>query len=205
MELCVIDLSVLRGIGDAVRTKEGSSESIPVNSLKQRILDIQTAPDLPGLTVGTATASDILSGKKAWVNGEEITGEIACYDLENNNVEWRLTSMSPTGGEALMVVDLETGYYEAGSYDVGSLPVYVPNNITPGTSDVTVPGGAWFTSNFKVLGDSNLKSSNIRSGVSIFGIPGTLVEQEDLSVELSTQQSLISQIEAALANKAAAG
>ena len=32
--------------------------------------------DLPSLTQGTATASDISSGKTAWVNGEKIVGEL---------------------------------------------------------------------------------------------------------------------------------
>lgn len=45
--------------------------------------------------------------------------------------------------------------------------------VTPGTSNKTLNAG-YYSGNITVQGDSNLKAENIKSGVSIFGINGTL-------------------------------
>lgn len=314
----VIDYSTIKGIGDAIRAKEGSTELIPIRALKQRILDIQTgidtsdatavesevlageifyangvkktgtmtkitgittelaagesmdielgyhdgtgkvkAKDLASQTVGDATAGNILSGKKAWVNGVEVTGNMKSigaatimpgtksqyidpgvyisgtqtikgdvslkaenikkgstifnipgsytsdataaagdilfgetayvnglkvtgtmphHTVDDTSVKWRLSSVPPEGGDATMVVDVEKGYYEQGSYSVGVLPMYKPSDITPGIADIEVPGGAWFMNGFTVAGDANLVAENIKSGVSIFGVTGSMTD-----------------------------
>ena len=45
--------------------------------------------------------------------------------------------------------------------------------ITPGTSDVEIAAGTYLTGKQTIKGDSNLKSSNIVSGVSIFSVQGS--------------------------------
>lgn len=47
--------------------------------------------------------------------------------------------------------------------------------ITPGTTDQTIASGTYLTGAQIIEGDSNLKSSNIVSGVSIFSIAGSAV------------------------------
>ena len=79
---------------------------------------------------GDATAGDMLSGKKAWVDGSEVTGNIQ----ENG-----------AGG-----------------------------TITPGTSDQTVASGYLSSAN-TVSGDADLVGTNIKCGVTIFGVTGTLL------------------------------
>lgn len=163
------------------------------------------AKSLASQTVGNATAADMLSGKKAWVNGVEVTGGIACYDTATNDVEWTLTDVPLESGNATMIVNLAAGYYAEGSYNVGTLAMHKPpTSIIPGTEDVSLPGGTWYMNGVTIKGDTNLVESNIKSGVTLFGKTGTCVEQEDLTSEIETQQSLISQIETALATKAAA-
>lgn len=75
----------------------------------------------------TATASDILSGKTAYVNGSKVTGTI---------------------------------------------PSQAAQTITPGTSDQTIVSGKYLSGTQTIKGDSNLVASNIKSGVSIFGVNG---------------------------------
>ena len=55
-----IDSTTLTSIGDAIRTKEGSTGVILVSDIPSRIAAIQTGPDVSGVT---ATASDVISGK----------------------------------------------------------------------------------------------------------------------------------------------
>lgn len=77
--------------------------------------------------------------------------------------------------------------------------------ITPSTSNKTIASGIYLTGTQTIKGDANLKAANIASGVSIFGVTGTHSGSEDLSAELTTQDSLISQIQTALQGKAAGG
>ena len=56
-----IEDTTLTGIGDAIRAKEGSTGVIPVPEIPSRIAAIQTGPDVSGVT---ATAADVLTGKK---------------------------------------------------------------------------------------------------------------------------------------------
>lgn len=76
----------------------------------------------------TATASDIRTGKTAYVKGSKITGTIADQAAQT---------------------------------------------ITPGTSNKTIAAGKYLSGTQTIKGDSNLVASNIKSGVSIFGVSGT--------------------------------
>ena len=85
---------------------------------------------------GNATASQILSGQTALVNGTRITGT--------------MTSKA------------------AATY-------------TPGTSNQTIASGQYLSGAQTIKGDSNLTAANIKSGVSIFGVTGTLSAGLDIT------------------------
>ena len=57
----------------------------------------------------------------------------------------------------------------------GTMPNIGTQNITPGTSDQTISQG-YHNGNGKVSGDANLTPGNIKSGVSIFGVNGSVTE-----------------------------
>lgn len=61
--------------------------------------------------------------------------------------------------------------------------------ITPGTSNQTIASGTYLTGTQTISGDANLLASNIKSGVSIFGVSGSLtsatVSQDGVTKVLS--------------------
>ena len=67
----IIQKSTLTEIGDAIRSKTGGSEPIPVTSLAEEIVNLPTGGDF---TDATATASDIAKGKTAYVATGKVTG-----------------------------------------------------------------------------------------------------------------------------------
>lgn len=126
------------------------------------------------------------------------------------------------------------GYVPGGTTsDTEQLTVQAAQTITPGTSNKTIAAGIYLTGTQTIKGDANLVPANIVSGKSIFDIAGTAKIGEDTSdatatsedimlgetsygpdgkitgtftidEELSTQDDLITQIQVALQNKAAA-
>lgn len=82
------------------------------------------------------------------------------------------------------------GYVASGTKSsTKQLTTQAGTTITPGTSQKTaVATGRYTTGNVYVAGDSNLVSSNIKSGVSIFGVSGGLkgYELEFITVDTST-------------------
>lgn len=89
----------------------------------------------------TAIASDILSGKTAYVNGTKVTGSIQSK----------------------------------------SAAIY-----TPGTADQTIASGQYLSGAQTIQGDTNLVASNIKSGVSIFGVEGSHVCESGIDTSDAT-------------------
>lgn len=114
--------------------------------------------DFSAATSGTASGAGMLQGDTAWVNGQRIVGEIPIVtaSISGNTVT------VPYGyheSDSTFTVDSYTGAY----------------TVNPGTSSQTLStSGKYMTSDIVVSGDSNLLAENIKKGVSIFGIVGTL-------------------------------
>jgi len=159
---------------------------------------------------GDAVAGDMLVGKKAWVDGGEVTGTAAAgadvngadgsksftipdglysgsktatandADLAAGNIASGVQILGVTGTAVVatgnaVAGDVLTGktFSNAGG---SGIPGDMANNgnggtITPGTSDHNIAAGYWATPN-TVSGDASLVTGNIRSGVSIFSVPG---------------------------------
>lgn len=178
----------------------------------------------------TATAGDILSGKTAYAKGSKVTGTIATKTSSNLTASGatvtvpagyyatQATKSVATVTQATPSVSINSsglitasatqsaGYVSAGTKSgTKQLTAKGATTYTPSTSNQTIASGTYLTGTQTIKGDSNLKASNIASGVSIFGVTGTHSGSEDLDTELTTQESLISQLSSILDNKASGG
>ena len=157
------------------------------------------------------TAADMLSGKKAFVNGAQITGAMPSYtsgglivpdtvhqplpagyydgsygvmgdsELTAANIKSGVTIFGVTGtvlqssGDAT-AADVLTGKTFSNGTNAGvsgSMANHGAVTITPGATAQSIAAG-YHNGSGTVAGDANLVTANIKSGVSIFGVAGTL-------------------------------
>ena len=121
---------------------------------------VVTAKSLADQTTGDASATQILSSKTAWVNGTQVTGTMANNGAVNQTLAANGTYTIPAG------------YHDGTGKVTQSLTGKDAATYTPGTSDQTIAANQWLTGTQTIKGDANLVSTNIKSGVSIFGVSG---------------------------------
>ena len=124
---------------------------------------------------GDATAEDVAEGKTfTSTSGLKVTGtkqapvEVAQAEptIEFNTTYARFTA------KVTQAAGLVKGGTKTASKTLAALGA---QTITPGQTDQMIRFGQYLTGSQIIKGDSNLKSANIKSGVSIFGVVGTLV------------------------------
>ena len=71
-------------------------------------------------------------------------------------------------------IAVSSGYYTGGNITVAAVPTQTKSVTPKSTSQDITPDSGKFLSKVVVAGDSNLVAGNIKSGVSIFGVSGTL-------------------------------
>lgn len=129
---------------------------------------------LPALS-NPGAASDLKNGKQLIdSNGNVITGSMP-------NVSAASPSISvSTGGLITASYTQEEGYIAGTTKNATKqLTTQAGTTITPGTTQKTAcASGRYTTGNIYVAGDSDLKSENIKSGVNIFGVTGSLSSTE---------------------------
>ena len=165
----------------------------------------------------TATAGDILSGKTAYVNGSKVTGSIAAKSASDITASGKTvtvpagyyassadksvetaTQATPTisvdnSGKITATSEQSAGYVAAGTKSATKqLSTQAAQTITPGTTDKTIASGKYLTGKQTVKGDSNLLASNIKSGVSIFGVSGSYTGGIDTSDATATAGDILS-------------
>lgn len=99
-----------------------------------------------------------------------------------------------------------SGVYTTGTVTVAAIPsTYVKpsatkaaTTYTPSTSNQTIAAGTYCSGAQTIKGDSNLVAGNIKSGVSIFGVAGTMTAGEDVTAETNTYTNLLDDLEAAV-------
>ena len=97
--------------------------------------------------------------KKTWKTGDTITAEAL------NNLE------SGASANASAIAEIEQ---ELPSYVGADVPRKTAATITPSTSNQTIAAGQYLAGAQTIKGDGNLSAGNIKKGVSIFGVTGTL-------------------------------
>lgn len=155
-----------------------------------------------GGTDATVTENDILAGKIAYGNGVQIIGNIVTKTTDDLMVDGSMvivpmgyyaaqTEKSVANGSVAISnitissdgmitasVTQSEGYISNGEISNTKQLTTIPaTTYTPGTSDQTIPLGEYLIGEQTIKGDSNLVGENIKSGVSIFGVAGTLVVQ----------------------------
>lgn len=123
--------------------------------------------ELPELT-NEGTASDLLLGKEL-------------IDGDGNKVTGTFTINEELITQEMLLSDQDAKLAELAeilSNKASVSPVLQSKTITPTTAEqiVTADSGYDALGKVTVKGDSNLKAENIKSGVSIFGVNGTLTE-----------------------------
>lgn len=99
----------------------------------------------------------------------------------------KLQKKTVTPTESQQTVTPDTGYDGLTKVTVGAVSsTYIGSKVTkksaqtytPGTSDQTIGSGQYLSGTQTIKGDSNLVGSNILSGETIFGVPGSVVIQK---------------------------
>lgn len=67
-----------------------------------------------------------------------------------------------------------TAHDKSGAKISGDMPEQAAQTITPGTVDKTIPSGKYLSGTQIIKGDPELISANIRAGINIFGVTGTM-------------------------------
>ena len=87
----------------------------------------------------------------------------------------QLQSKTVTPSTSQQTVRPDDGYDGLSSVQVNAIsPTKGAETFTPNTQDQTISSGRWLTGTQTIKGDANLVASNIKSGVSIFGVSGSL-------------------------------
>lgn len=125
-----------------------------------------------------ATASDIKAGKKAWANGILVEGtrEDVSINTKDKNIIANGTYYAADDdcvGYRKVTVNVQTGQNEFNPQDVKTVTIGARSGSIEPSPPYTHMERVDFTVSSNV--DSNIRSGNIKSGVSILGVMGTYI------------------------------
>lgn len=113
------------------------------------------------ITTGTATSATSISGTSATISTG--TNTITLTKTVSNTPRITTAGYISSGTAGNSSVSL-----------TASVTTKAAATITPGTTNQTISSGTYLTGTQTILGDANLVGSNILSGVSIFGVAGSV-------------------------------
>lgn len=131
------------------------------------------------LTGDTATAADVQTGKYFHLkSGERVQGSCT-YDADTSDAT----------AAAAEILNTKTAYVN-GNKVTGSMPNKGGDNVTvTGKSGTTIPAGYYDGSGKAVIdstSSTNLVANNVRQGVQILGVTGTMSGSEDVHAQAKT-------------------
>lgn len=155
----------------------------------------QTAVEAGKYTTGAVTVagdSKLVAGNIK--SGVSIFGVTGTYAGSGSSAP-KLQTKSATPSETAQTVTPDNGYDGLSSVSVGAISkTYVGSGVTkksaqtytPGTSNQTIASGQYLNGTQTIQGDSDLVAGNIKKGVSIFGVTGTLETASDPVLQSKT-------------------
>ena len=127
-----------------------------------------------------AAAAQILTGYSAYVNGVKVNGSMV-------NRGAVAATLAANG-----TYTIPAGYHNGSGKVTQSLTTQAAKTWTPTTSNQTIPAGTYCSGVQTIAGSANLKAANIKSGVNIFGVTGTLASGQQAQGTVSGNSSSIS-------------
>ena len=166
----------LASVADAIRKKAGTTEKMEFPSGFESAVESipsEGGVELPELT-NPATATDLAKGKELIdANGNVVTGTHEC----DGGID-----TSDATATAEQILKGRTAYAK-GEKITGTMESLATTTITPGTTAQTITK-KYIDGTLTIKGDSNLKSENIKEGVRIFDVLGTLAASSGGTVEI---------------------
>ena len=151
----------------AADIKEGKTAYIATGKVTGTFKGVDTSD-------ATAAAGDLLDGKTAYVKGSKIVGTIVSKEAQ---------TYTPSSSEQV----INAGQYLAGAQTIAAVPTE-EKSATPSTAEQeVVPTAGKFLSKVTVGGDANLVADNIKNGVSIFGVQGTLTSLDTSDADATAE------------------
>lgn len=174
----------LRAIGDGFRLSRGTEQEFTLDEMAEMASEpVNVQPKLQSKSVNPTTEKQTII-PDADYNGLSQVEVAAVKQANPADIAIRLNSQQ---GIVIATATQEEGYItENVQNERLSLPTIANKTITPGTADQTIAAGNFLTGVQTIKGDSNLVPDNIKKGVSIFNVIGTLEGGSDGGVDSGT-------------------
>lgn len=168
-EQAIINTSTLTSIGDAIRTKTGKTDTFLPSDMPAEILAIETGSDVSGVT---AAASDVRSGKKFMnSSGALLDGTLVTRSASDLSVSGKTVSVPAGIYDSTVLKSVTTATQATPTISVNSSG-FITASCTQSSGYVS---GSTKSATLQLSSsqDADFIASNIKNGVSIFGITGT--------------------------------
>lgn len=135
-------------------------------------------PSKDAATYTPGTADQYINANQYLSGAQKISGDanLAAGNIAQGKEIFGVTGTYTNDANATAEsMQLGVSAYVKGQRVVGTAPIQAAKTVTPTTTEQTAVASGSFTSGaVKVAGDANLVAENIKEGVSIFGVLGTL-------------------------------